>query len=437
MENLQTSPEYPIWHPFTPQVGTMAPLPVASGKGARLVLEDGTEIIDAISSWWVSIHGHSHPAFANALFKQANTLEQVIFAGFSHKPAQDLALRLLPLLGDNYSKAFFSDNGSTAIEVALKMAMQYFWNNGLNHKTRFIALTGSYHGDTFGAMSVAEPSAFTAPYKPLLFEVDYLDIPYCTNIHLPLNEDDFACIESFKKLVKEHHAAFIFEPFIQGASGMQMYKVALLDQLIAEAKKACIICIADEVMTGFSRTGKLFAIHHLTNQPDIVCLSKALTGGILPMGLTICTLAIWEAYNTSDLYKTFFHGHSFTANPLACTCANTSLDLLLSADYCHYLSALEASNLAFKAKVEAKKFPIITRACGPILAFELLQGSPTSYVHEARHILYAEFLKRNVLLRPLGNVVYILPPYVISKTDLDLVYTAIEEVFELLFNPSI
>jgi adenosylmethionine-8-amino-7-oxononanoate aminotransferase len=435
MENLKTSPHYPIWHPFTPQVGTLPPLPVASGKGARLILEDGTEIIDAISSWWVSIHGHSHPAFAEALFRQANILEQVIFAGFSHKPAQDLAKRILPLLGESFGKAFFSDNGSTAIEVALKMSLQYFWNKDLTHKTKFIALTGSYHGDTFGAMSVAEPSAFTAPYKPLLFEVDYLDIPYCSNIHLPLEEADYACIEAFKALIQENHAAFIFEPFVQGASGMLMYKVALLNQLIALAKQEGIICIADEVMTGFSRTGKLFAIHHLENQPDIVCLSKALTGGILPMGLTACTLPIWEAYNTSDLYKTFFHGHSFTANPLACTCANTSLDLLLSADYCDYLAFIETSNANFKAKIEAKNYPIIARACGPILAFELLQGSPTSYVHEARHFLYAEFLKRNVLLRPLGNVVYLLPPYVISKSDLELVYTAIEEVLDLLFIP--
>lgn len=437
MENLKTSPAYPLWHPFTPQVGTMAPLPVVSGKGARLYLNDGREIIDAISSWWVSIHGHSHPAFAEALFKQANTLEQVIFAGFSHKPALDLVTKLLPLLGDSYKKAFFSDNGSTAIEVALKMALQYFWNKGETERTKVIALTGSYHGDTFGAMSVAEPSAFTAPYKALLFDVDYLDIPYCTDIHLPLNEADYACIKVFQDLIHQNHAAFIFEPFIQGASGMQMYKVALLEQLVAIAQKAGILCIADEVMTGFSRTGKLFAIHHLVSKPDIVCLSKALTGGILPMGLTICNLPIWEAYNTSDLYKTFFHGHSFTANPLACACANTSLDLLLSADYCHYLADIEASNNEFKFLIEQKGYPVITRACGPILAFELLQGSPTSYVHEARHILYAEFLKRNVLLRPLGNVVYILPPYTITKPDLNLVYKAIEEVFDLLFKPSI
>ena len=348
LELNSTSPEYQIWHPFTPQVGTMAPLPVVSGKGARLILEDGREIIDAISSWWVSIHGHSHPAFAAALFKQANTLEQVIFAGFNHKPALNLVERLLPLVGTNFAKAFFSDNGSTAIEVALKMALQFFWNNNLPEKTKVIALIGSYHGDTFGAMSVAEPSAFTAPYKALLFDVDYLDIPYSSDIHLPLEQADLDCIEAFKQLLHRNHAAFIFEPFIQGASGMQMYKVALLEQLVTIAQKAGIICIADEVMTGFSRTGKLFAIHHLESKPDIVCLSKALTGGILPMGLTICNLPIWEAYNTSDLYKTFFHGHSFTANPLACACANTSLDLLLSADYCHYLADIEQSNKEFK-----------------------------------------------------------------------------------------
>ena len=321
MIDFQALDKKNIWHPFTPLLGVADPLFIESADGVFLNTRDGRKIIDAISSWWVNIHGHSNPHIANAIAEQARKLEHVIFAGFTHEPAIRLSENLLNILPEGQSRIFFSDNGSTAVEVGLKMALQYLYNKGIE-KTRIIAIEGAYHGDTFGSMSVGDRGLFTKPFAPFLFQVDFIEFPK--------EENGARVIEHFKGLLDSGEvAAFIYEPLVQAAAGMRMYAPSFMDQLISRARKNDVICIADEVFTGFCRTGKMFASDHLQNQPDIVALSKGLTGGALPLGVTACSEKIVEAFKSDSLAKTFFHGHSFTANPLSCAAANCSIELLL------------------------------------------------------------------------------------------------------------
>ena len=396
--------ENAIWHPFTPLKGMEPPLAVTKAEGVYLHTEDGKKIIDAISSWWVNLHGHSHPKIAEAIAEQARTLEHVIFAGFTHPPAVELAERLLQLLPENQSKVFYSDNGSTAVEVALKMAMQFWYNQGAERPT-VVALDGAYHGDTFGSMSVGDRSPFSAPFDQYLFNVEFLDFPSA--------DKEEEVVERFRKLCASGAVgAFIFEPLIQGASGMRMYSKRVLDELIGIAHEHEVICIADEVMTGFGRTGKLFAADYLSNKPDIFCLSKGITGGALAMGVTTCTERIMDAYRSKDLLKTFFHGHSFTANPMACAAALASMDLLMTKECQESRDRIAWSHELFAERIVDHPKVKDVRYSGTIVAFDYTADpSETGYFNEARHRLYPFFLKKGVLLRPLGNVVYVLPPY--------------------------
>src|SRR5690606_3188545 len=308
-----------IWHPFTPLTSREDPIVITNAEGVYLHTADGRRSIDAVSSWWVNLHGHSHPHIAAAVAQQASSLEHVIFAGFTHEPAIRLAEMLVDLLPANQKKIFYSDNGSTAVEVALKMAFQY-WHNQGKSRDKVIALDGAYHGDTFGAMSVGERGACTAPFSKHLFDVEFLPFPYAEN------ESDV--LQAFrKKLSAGDVACFIYEPLVQGSSGMRMYSARILTQMIAAARAEGVICIADEVMTGFGRTGKMFASEFMDEMPDICCLSKGLTGGTMALGVTSCTEAIMDVYRSDDILKTFFHGHSFTANPIACAAAIASLEL--------------------------------------------------------------------------------------------------------------
>ncbi|HAP58357.1 MAG TPA: adenosylmethionine--8-amino-7-oxononanoate transaminase [Cytophagales bacterium] len=415
--------ESSIWHPFTPLVGLDPALAVTKGEGVYLHTEDGQQIIDAISSWWVNLHGHSHPKIAEAIAEQARTLEHVIFAGFTHPPAVALAERLLGHLPDNQSRIFYSDNGSTAVEVALKMAMQFWYNQG-KEKPTIVALDGSYHGDTFGSMSVGDRSPFSAPFDRYLFDVEFLEFPS--------REKEEAVLERFTQLCQSGRVgAFIFEPLIQGASGMRMYRAKLLDALIEVAHAHEVICIADEVMTGFARTGRFFASDYLTHKPDIFCLSKGLTGGALPMGVTSCTEAIMDAYRSEDLLKTFFHGHSFTANPMACAAALASMDLLEEEACTQQRNQIAASHSLFMDRLQDHPKVENLRTSGTIVAFDYVdKRGDTNYFNEARHRLYPFFIKQGVLLRPLGNVVYVLPPYCITPEQLDVVYNAIDKALE-------
>jgi adenosylmethionine-8-amino-7-oxononanoate aminotransferase len=303
------------------------------------------------------------------------------------------------------------------------MALQY-WHNQGKSKTKIIALDGGYHGDTFGAMSVGERGAFTTPFWPFLFEVEFVDLPF------PGQEKDD--IKEFEALINQGDiAAFIFEPVIQGAAGMRQYSATWLDQLISIAQSSGVLCIADEVMTGFGRTGKIFASDFLENKPDIFCLSKGLTGGALALGATSCTNKIQEAYNHEDILKTFFHGHSYTANPIACAAANASFELLMTDECNRNIQRISSGFKDFKKRIETHPKVQSVTHLGAILTMEFKTFGDTSYINEARHELYPYFLSKNVLLRPLGNIIYIIPPYVISDQELEVVYLAIESYLDL------
>jgi adenosylmethionine-8-amino-7-oxononanoate aminotransferase len=424
MNKLNELDQRYVWHPFTPLQGSTPPIPVAAAKGIYLTTEDGRNIIDAVSSWWVNLHGHSNDHIADAIAAQARKLEHVIFAGFTHEPAVTLAKNLISILPENQSRIFFSDNGSTAVEVGLKMAFQ-FWHNQNIKKRKIIALNGAYHGDTFGSMSVGERGLFTNPFVPYLFDTEFIDFPS--------KENESSVLHAFEKLVNSNDiGAFIFEPLVQAAAGMRMYSASFLDQLIDIAHKKDVICIADEVFTGFGRTGKLFASDYLTNKPDIIAVSKGITGGALPLGVTSCSEKIVNAYQSDDFAKTFFHGHSYTANPIACAAANASFELLMSDSCQENIRQIALLHQHFAQSIKGHRHVKEARCCGTILAIELKHEEETSYSNSIRKKIYPYFLQKNILLRPLGNVIYILPPYVIKEAELKTVYSAIGEFLETL-----
>jgi adenosylmethionine---8-amino-7-oxononanoate aminotransferase len=425
--SLSSRDQAVLWHPYTQHATAAPPLGVVRAEGAWLYTEADGPVLDAISSWWVNLHGHSHPAIAERVNAQLRTLEHVIFAGFTHEPAVQLAERLLPLLPGQQARAFYSDNGSTAVEVALKMALQFHYNHKRPHRRRMVVFEGSYHGDTFGAMAVSERNHFTQPFWSLLFEV--------VTIPVPRPGHEAASIAALRAAVKpapgtpDHDiAAFIFEPLLLGTSGMLTYAPEALAELLTICERSGVLTIADEVFTGFGRTGRLFASDHLSfaaPKPDIFCLSKGLTGGTMALGLTTCTSQIYNAFLSSDRTRAFFHGHSYTANPVACAAALASLDLLLAADCQRQIQAISAAHAAFAPTLRAHPAVAEVRHLGTMLAVELAAGGPTSYFHGLRDTLYQTALGRGVLLRPLGNVVYALPPYCVSPDEQAQIHTAL------------
>lgn len=418
MNNLLNTDLKKIWHPFTPLQGAEPPLFIQSAEGVYLITDDGRKIMDAVSSWWVNLHGHAHPDIARAIAEQASKLEHVIFAGFTHEPAIKLSENLLSLLPDNQSRVFFSDNGSTAVEVALKMAFQFWHNQGIQQHT-VIAIRGAYHGDTFGSMSVGERGLFTDPFSRFLFRTVFIDFPE--------KGREQETYDQFVSIVNRGApAVFIFEPLVQAAGGMRMYDAGLLDQLIAYAQKHDVICIADEVFTGFGRTGRYFASDYLQHKPDIIALSKGLTGGALPLGVTSCSSRIVSAFESDNFAHTFFHGHSYTANPIACAAANASLELLKKDECRKNIQRIGEQHHAFKQRIETHPNILDVRHLGTIIALELKTDGGTSYASDLRKQIYPYFLNKNILLRPLGNVIYIVPPYVISNEQLNLIYAEIE-----------
>jgi adenosylmethionine-8-amino-7-oxononanoate aminotransferase len=421
---IEKSGDY-IWHPFTQMKTAAPPIHVAKAKDCTLYSADGKQYIDAISSWWVNIHGHCNEYIAAAIAKQATTLEHVIFAGFTHTPAIDLSKKLISILPDHFAKVFFSDDGSTSVEVALKMAIQFWHNQGIRNKTTIIAFENAYHGDTFGAMSVAERNAFNEAFNPFLFDVERLPLPNANNIETVKQQ-------LLQLAAKENVAAFIFEPLVQGAAGMLMYEPRYLDELIAIANLNNIICIADEVMTGFGRTGKNFAIEYLKERPGIICLSKGITGGFMPLGVTVCTQKIFDAFYHDDKAKTFFHGHSYTANPLACAAANASMDLLIEQGCQQRIQRISDSHAAFADGIQSHHLIKEVRCRGTILAIELKSKEETSYFNNIQSAAYQYYLSRGIFLRPLGNVVYVMPPYCITEEELKSVYTVIKDSLEYL-----
>ncbi|MFM8260422.1 MAG: adenosylmethionine--8-amino-7-oxononanoate transaminase [Vulcanococcus sp.] len=416
-----------LWHPTTQVATSPEPLPVRAARGCELELTDGRRLIDAISSWWVTLHGHGEPAIAAAIARQAQQLEQVIFANFSHQPAEQLATRLSALTG--LERLFFSDNGSTAVEVALKIAWQWWRNQGNDSRRQLIAFEGAYHGDTFGAMALGERSLFTRAYEPLLFDVARVAWPHSHWHDDTLETREAAALRQLDVALQTPTAAVILEPLIQGASGMRMVRPAFLRAVAERVQAAGALLIADEVMTGFGRTGALFASQRSGIQPDLMALSKGLTGGFLPMGVTMASERLHQGFISATPAHTFFHGHSFTANPLGCAAALASLDLL-------------QSNPPRYQDFESRHRPLLEtlsrhprvrrpRCLGTVAAFDLAVGE-ASYLNPAGKQLQRLCLEHGVYLRPLGDVAYLLPPLCINDSQLQRCYDALHTSLDQL-----
>lgn len=392
-----------------------------------LHLEDGRVLIDAISSWWVNLHGHAHPGIAKAIAEQAARLEHVMFAGFTHEPAETLSRRLCELLPDGLDRVFFSDNGSTAVEVALKMARQYWTNRDEPHRTLILAFDGAYHGDTVGAMSAGARNVFSEAFSPWLFKVDRLPYPATWFGDAEVDAKEEAAFRAFLAALDEHEgriAAMIIEPLVQGAGGMRMARAAFLKGMCEAARERGILLIFDEVMTGFGRTGSLFALEQVGVSPDFLCLSKGLTGGFLPMSVTVTSSRIQDDFRGTDATHTFWHGHSYTANPLGCAAALASIDLTHAA--LPRIGEVEGLHRRFlDEKPLGWRRP---RICGSILALDVVTSSAGGYLSDAGLKLREHFLREGVLLRPLGDTVYVMAPYVTDDAQYARIYNALRRV---------
>ncbi|KGG31657.1 MULTISPECIES: adenosylmethionine--8-amino-7-oxononanoate transaminase [Prochlorococcus] len=430
MDNILSYPEnwhQNIWPPFTQITSSRPPLQISNAKGCLIFKDNGEPIIDAISSWWVTLHGHSDPYIASAIYNQAKQLEQVIFADFVHPQAELLAKRLSQATG--LQRLFFSDNGSTAVEVALKIALQY-WHNKGEQRHHIIAFEGAYHGDTFGAMSVGERNLFNEPFKEMLFPVSRATWPSTWWGDEGIERREEEAIKKLEIMLERPTAAVILEPLIQGAGGMTMVRPEFLQAVQGVVRQAKALLIADEVMVGFARTGSLFASQRAKISPDLMALSKGLTGGFLPMGITMASQEIYNTFLGNDPQKTFWHGHSFTANPLGCAAANASLDLLERNPTAY--TNFESRHLPhLEQLVKHPKIKKI-RLTGTIAAFDLKTDGNDGYLNNTGKVIKAYALANNVFIRPLGNVIYLLPPLCISDHQLEQCYKVIKSSLDII-----
>ncbi|REG91193.1 adenosylmethionine--8-amino-7-oxononanoate transaminase [Flavobacterium aquicola] len=423
MNLIEKDSQY-LWHPYTQHKTAALPIAITKGEGALLWDENNKEYVDAIASWWVNPYGHSNKFIADAIYKQLTTLEHVLFGGFTHEPAIVLAEKLLAILPTNQKKVFFSDNGSTSVEVAIKVALQNFYNKG-EKRTTIIAFENAFHGDTFAAMAASGISFYTQAFQGMFIDV--------VRIPVPVEGREQESFDTLKNVIQNHNCAgFIFEPLVQGAAGMVMYKPEALDTLIQICRENKVLTIADEVMTGFGKTGKTFACDYLKEKPDMMCLSKALTGGTIPMAITTFTQDLFDAFYDEDINKALFHGHTFTANPTGCAAALASLTLLETDEMQQNLIRINQNHLEFKKRIE--KHPMVTtaRVLGVIFALEIKTETSASYYGTLRNRLYDFFIENGVILRPVGNIVYILPPYVITDVQLQKVYEVAEKALEIV-----
>lgn len=415
-----------IWPPYTQAKTAPEPLKVKSGQGVWLELADGRKLLDGISSWWVNVHGHTHPKIAQAIAQQAQTLEQVIFAGLTHDPAEQLAERLVQRLPAGLTRVFFSDNGSTAVEVALKMAYQY-WVNCQQPRQTFLVFEGAYHGDTFGTMSAGSRSIFSAVFSDLLFQVETLSYPetYFKDPDIAAKEANaIAALKQKLEANSNRYAAILIEPLVQGAGGMRMCRPSFLQAVRSLADEFEVLLIFDEVMTGFGRTGAWFASDRAQVAPDIICLSKGLTGGFLPMALTVCRKFIYDAFYGDEPLRTLYHGHSFTANPLGCAAALAGLELMVENEL--QFKRMEQKHLQQLQRFSGHPKLKHQRVTGTIAAMDVVSDEPGGYLNQVGMKIRQNAIERGVLLRPLGNVLYFMPPYCITDAELIWVYDQIE-----------
>jgi adenosylmethionine-8-amino-7-oxononanoate aminotransferase len=431
---MTTASSLEIWHPFTQRHIDPAPLRIVRAEGSHLYTDDGRKIIDAISSWWVNLHGHSHPRIVNAVAAQARKLDHVLLAGFSHEPVEELTQKLQAVVPRELNHIFYSDDGSTAVEVALKMAVQYWHNMGRREKHEIVSLQHAYHGDTAGAMSVSDDSAFTAPFAAMRFSVHRANSAYC--LHCPVgkrrSDCQIDCLQSLKDLLEqrgEKVAAVIVEPLLQGAGGMIVHPVEFLEGIRSLCSTYDVLLIADEVLTGFGRCGTMFACELAGVVPDLMCLSKGITGGFVPLGATLCTDTIYRQFGGPG--SAFFHGHSYTGNPLACAAALANLEIFAREDVFARIHAIAAQHHTHLARIASNPRVAEVRQIGTVAAIEL-QAQDPGYLSSLKPRLYRFFLERGVLLRPLGHIIYILPPYSIQRDELDRVYGVIEEALEIV-----
>lgn len=413
----------PVWHPFTQHALQPEAIEIARGEGAWLYRPDGSRILDLISSWWVITHGHRHPRIVTAIKAQADRLDQVIFAGFTHAPAEELARRLIARVGCGFSHAFFSDSGSTAVEVALKMALGFWRNKGMQ-RTRIIALEHAYHGDTVGTMSAGARGVFNAPYDPLLFDVTRLPFPHPGAEAQTLDALREACRTG-------EAAALIVEPLLAGSGGMLPYSPETLREMRAICAQTQTLFVADEVMTGFGRTGTFTACEQAGVAPDIMCLAKGITGGSMPLAVTLSTQPLFDAHYSTDRSKTFYHSSSYTANPIACAAAVANLDVWDEEPVQARIDAIARWQKDLVAEFEGDARFENPRVCGTISAVDL-KVADGGYLAGVGPKLYDFFLARGLLLRPLGNTVYIMPPYCITRDELAGAHAAIRDAADMI-----
>lgn len=406
-----------IWHPLTQHQTARAAVGIVKATGSVLIDDHGKSYIDAIASWYTAMFGHCNPYITQAMTKQMQTLDFVMFSGFTHEPAIELSEKLVAILPDNQQKVFFNDNGSTAVEAAIKMAIQYYHNKAQKRDT-LIAFEDGFHGDTFGAMSASGLSSYNGPFEDFLLKVKRIPTPQDHNL-----EEVLALLTTI--LEQNSCAGFIFEPLVQGAAGMKFHSAKGLDTLIAKCKAHDVLCIADEIMTGFGKTGTNFAVEQLQHSPDIMCLSKALTAGMFPLSITSCTQEIFNGFLSDQVHKGFFHAHTYSAHPVGCAAAIASIELLGSPEILKQQHYIAKAHLAFRAKIKQHPSVKQVRCKGVILAIDL--ALEMKRYGNLRDELYEFFMDRGVALRPLGNTLYVLPPYVITKQELTTIYSAIEE----------
>ena len=421
-KNLTERDKNHLWHPLTQHKLHPEMLGIVRAKGALLIDEAGNELIDGIASWYTCMYGHCNDFILQRVHHQMQQLDQVVFSGFTHEPAVKLSEELIKILPHNQEKLFFSDNGSTATEIGIKMALQYHYNYG-SKRNVMLAFEDGFHGDTFGAMSVSGLSVYNGPFEEFLIEVERIAVPTKENIEAIISQ-----LES--RLEQQNIAGFIYEPLVQGAAAMKMHDADGLNKILRLLQRHNVLTIADEVMTGFGKTGTHFASDQIETKPDIICLSKALTAGLIPMAITSCTQDVYDAFYSDDLVKGLFHGHTYTANPLACTAALAGIELLQSEEIQNNIQRIIKSHKAFGAEIESHSKVANIRQCGIIFALDL--NVKIERYGNLRDKLFKHFMDNGVFLRPLGNTIYVLAPYITTNEQLKKIYISIKDVLSIV-----